>query len=97
MREAVKFSKAEPSALALLEDRVALGEGRRQTYGSQIGEDSTGKAYVMALDDPENVDKRRESVGLNSLTDYVTHWGIVWDVADYKKQLPEIERRNQIK
>jgi hypothetical protein len=34
MRKAVADSKAEPSALALLEDRVALGEKRRQTYGS---------------------------------------------------------------
>lgn len=97
MRKAVADKKAEPSALALLEDRVALGERRRQTYGSQIGEDSTGTAYVLPLADPDNVDKRRAEVGLDPLADYVKHWGIKWDVAEYKKQLPAIEKREGIK
>lgn len=34
MREAVKNKNANGSALALLEDRVGLGEGKRQVYGS---------------------------------------------------------------
>lgn len=97
MRQAVKVRKAEPSALALLEDRVALGEKRRQTYGSQIGEDSTGTSYVLPLDDPDNVDKRRAAMGLGPLTDYVKRWGIVWDVAEYKKQLPRLEKLEGIK
>ncbi|WP_288423827.1 DUF6624 domain-containing protein [uncultured Spirosoma sp.] len=97
MRKAVTDKKAEPSALALLEDRVALGEKRRQTYGSQIGEDSTGTAYVLPLADPDNVDKRRAEVGLDPLADYVKHWGIKWDVDEYKKQLPAIEKREGIK
>lgn len=97
MREAVKGKKAEPSALALLEDRVALGEKRHQTYGSQIGEDSTGKAYVLPLVDPDNVDKRRAEVGLGALADYVKRWGIIWNAIEYKKQLPELERREGMK
>jgi len=97
MRKAVADKKAEPSALALLEDRVALGEKRRQTYGSQIGEDSTGTAYVLPLADPDNVDKRRAEVGLTPLAEYVKHWGIKWDVDDYKKQLPAIEKLEGIK
>ncbi len=97
MRKAVADSKAEPSALALLEDRVALGEKRLQTYGSQICEDSTGTAYVLPLADPDNVDKRRAEVGLSPLADYVKYWGIKWDVDEYKKQLPAIEKRAGIK
>jgi tetratricopeptide (TPR) repeat protein len=97
MRQAVKAGKAQSSALALLEDRVALGEKRRQTYGSQIGEDSTGTSYVLPLDDPDNVDKRRAAVGLGPLADYVKRWGVTWSVADYKKQLPELEKREGIK
>src|ERR1035437_3626929 len=38
MREAAKNGKASHSALALLEDRVALGQGKKQIYGSQIGQ-----------------------------------------------------------
>ncbi|MFD1142014.1 DUF6624 domain-containing protein [Larkinella insperata] len=98
MREAVKAQKAQPSALALLEDRVALGEGRRQTYGSQIGQDSkTGKAYVLPLNDPDHVDQRRAEVGLPPLADYVKHWDIVWNVAEYKKQLPQLDKQAGIK
>ncbi|MCX6213523.1 DUF6624 domain-containing protein [Spirosoma sp.] len=97
MREAVKNKKAEPSALALLEDRVALGEKRQQTYGSQIGEDSTGASYILPLEDPDNVDRRRAEVGLGPLADYVKQWGIKWNVDEYKKQLPSIEKREGIK
>lgn len=92
MREAVQMKKASGSSLALLEDRVALGEGRKQTYGSQIGfDESTNKYYVLPLEDPDRVDQRRASVGLGPLADYVKRWGITWDVEAYKKQLPEIE------
>jgi uncharacterized protein YfbU (UPF0304 family) len=97
MRQAVKEGKAQSSSLALLEDRVALGEKKRQTYGSQIGEDSTGTSYVLPLDDPDNVDKRRAAVGLGPLADYVKRWGIIWNVADYKKQLPKLEMLEGIK
>lgn len=93
MREAVRNGNAEPSALALLEDRVALGQGKRQIYGSQIGYDANG-AYVLPLDDPDHVDERRKTVGLGKLQEYVSQWGITWDAEEYKKKLPEIERKN---
>lgn len=94
MREAVKTGNATGSSLALLEDRVALGEGRRQIYGSQIGYDSdTQKNYVLPLEDPDNVDKRRADVGLGLLAEYVKRWEIVWDVEAYKKQLPALEEK----
>lgn len=95
MREAVKSKKANGSSLALLEDRVALGEGRRQIYGSQIGRDSTNKSYVLPLDDPDNVDKRRAEVGLGLLADYVKRWDIIWNVEDYKKQLKALEEKQK--
>lgn len=94
VRQAVKEGKVPASSLALLEDRVALGQGKRQTYGSQIGrDDSTGTYYVQPLDDPDNVDKRREQMGLGSLADYVKNWNIVWDAEAYKRQLPALERK----
>jgi hypothetical protein len=89
----VKAQKASGSSLALLEDRVALGEGRRQTYGSQIGfNEKTKRYYVSPLDAPDNVDARRAAVGLPSLSDYVKHWDLTWNVAEYKKQLLELEK-----
>lgn len=78
MREAVKIGNAKPSALALLEDRVALGQGKKQIYGSQIVKSSTtGKDTLAPVEDFANVDKRREAVGLEPLDDYLEYFGIV--------------------
>ena len=86
MREAVKKGNARGSELALLEDRVAIRQGKKQIYGSQIGQDTKkGTYYVLPLDDPDNVDKRRAEVGLQPLAEYVQHWNIKWDVDQYKK------------
>ncbi len=92
MREAVKNGNAKANHLALLEDRVALRQGRKQIYGSQISINyKTNEAYVLPLEDPDNVDKRRASVGLSSISEYVGEMGIKWDLEQYKKDLPLIE------
>lgn len=91
MRDAVKNGRAQGSSLALLEDRVALGQGKLQIYGSQIGRDPKTQVYfVSPLEDPDNVDKRRAEVGLGTLAEYVNHWQIKWDVEQYKKDLPSL-------
>ncbi len=96
MRDAVQKGNANPSSLALLEDRVALGKGEKQVYGSQIGRDQeTGEYYVLPLIDPENVDKRRSEVGLGTIQDYVSNWGMTWNVEEYKKKLPEYEAKQK--
>lgn len=93
MREAVKNGNAKPSHLALMEDRVALREGRKQIYGSQIGANPiSNKPYVLPLEDPNNVDKRRADVGLEPLAEYVNFWNITWNVEQYKKDLLEVEK-----
>jgi hypothetical protein len=92
IRNAVKNDKANGSALALLEDRVAIGRGKKQIYGSQIGTDMNTKLnYILPLQDPDNVDKRRAKVGLQPLADYVSYWQIKWDIEQYKKDLLIIE------
>jgi len=94
MREAVEKGNARGSSLALLEDRTALRQGKRQTYGSQIGTDpDTNLPYVLPLEDPDNVDKRRAEVGLGPLAQYTGFFEFEWDVEAYKKQLPEIEAK----
>jgi hypothetical protein len=96
LREAVSHGKAKASNLALMEDRVLLGQGKKQIYGTQIGMDNqTQLYYVSPLEDPDNVDKRRAKVGLEPMADYVKDWEILWDIKQYKKDLPkfiEIEK-----
>lgn len=97
MREAVKKGNASPSSLALLEDRVALGQGERQIYGSQIYTDKeTKEKYVAPLIDPENVDKRRAEVGLGKLADYTNHFGFNWDIKKHIERTAKYEAEKKI-
>jgi len=96
MREAVNKGNAKASDLALLEDRVALRKGEKQIYGSQIGQDTkTGEYYVLPLIDPDNVDERRAQVGLPSIQVYLDHYGLIWNVEEYKKKLSEFESKQK--
>ena len=91
MRTAVREKKAHPSQLALLEDRVALAEGRPQTYGSQLFSPRNGdQVAVSPMADPDHVDARRAAMGLPPMAEYLKHWNLQWDLEAYKKQLPEL-------
>lgn len=90
MREAVKAGKARGSSLAMLEDRVALAEGRPQVYGSQLLSIDNGPYFVQPIEDPDHVDERRASVGLPPMADYLKNWNLTWDLEAYKKQLPQL-------
>lgn len=98
LREAVKKKEANPSNLALMEDRLALGQGKPQIYGSQvwtIPNPETGivENFIPPIIDPDNVDKRRAEVGLGTLASYYKYFKIEWDLEAYKKDLPEIEQK----
>lgn len=96
IREAVKKGNADPANLALLEDRVALRQRKKQIYGTQLAYDeTTGESYVQPLEDPDNVDNRRAAIGLEKLQDYLSGVGMKWDPEEYKKKLPEIEAKQK--
>ena len=85
LREAVKIGAANPPDLALLEDRVALRQGKKQIYGSQIGVNrETGEYYVSPLMDPHNVNQRRAEVGLGPIEDYIANWDLDWNTEAFK-------------
>jgi len=93
LRDAVQAKKAPAGQLALMEDRVALSEGRPQIYGSQLrqnGNDS--RLFVCPLMDPDHVDERRAAVGLPSMAENLKRWNLTWDVEAYKRELPELEK-----
>jgi hypothetical protein len=92
LRAAVKNGWAKTRHLALLEDRVALRQGKRQTYGSQVGWDMrTNRHFMLPLEDPDHVDQRRAAVGLPPLSEYLQNWQMTWDAEQYKKDLPRID------
>lgn len=70
-RDAVSAGKARAADLAMLEDRILRGDGKRQRYGTQISVGTDGKPSVDPIEDPENLDARRSAVGLPPMRDYL--------------------------
>ena len=95
MKKAVLANKADPGWYALLEDRIALREGRKQIYGSQVHGNPNGAPWVSMMEDPDHVDERRASVGLPTMSEYLKQWNMTWDLKKYKKELPEIEAKDK--
>lgn len=82
----------EPIYLAYMEDRIAVGLGKKQIYGTQLELDSITGSYRLApLKDPKFVDRRRLKVGMEKIESYLKNWNIVWDVEEYINQ-QNIER-----
>lgn len=71
IREAVGRGDASPGNLAYLTDRVAVGRGEPQTYGTQVGCTPKGTAEAAEIADEADVDRRRDEVGLAPLADYL--------------------------
>ncbi|MBB3197289.1 DUF6624 domain-containing protein [Roseateles terrae] len=63
--------------LAYLEDRVLIGEGRLQRYGSQL-ELVDGKLVPFPISDPAEVDQRRASMGLGTMEAYLVDATAKW-------------------
>lgn len=77
IRELCETQEAEWESYALMYDRVQVGQGKPQCYGSQIVfNDSTGKYELYPIIDEKDVDKRRLKIGLSPLSEYVSQWGI---------------------
>jgi hypothetical protein len=55
---------------AYLVDRVAVNAGRPQTYGTQGRCQGPGNLVLSEVADRDNLDRRRASMGLESLADY---------------------------
>lgn len=90
-RESFKNKNMEAYDLALIEDRVALRQGKRQLYGSVIV-NLGNKNYVAPVEDAENLDKRRAELGLKTMNTYLMNWGIKWDINKYRKDLLLLEK-----
>jgi hypothetical protein len=86
MREAVKKGKARPAQLALLEDRILVGNGKEQIYGTQAKTDSLGIFKICPIKDEQNVNKRRFSAGLGPLQWYAKQIGLRYTLPKSSKK-----------
>ncbi len=55
--------------LAYLTDRVRVAQGKPQVYGTQFRTEN-GEFGPAPIEDPDNVDKRRQAIGLGTLAEY---------------------------
>lgn len=66
----VRAGKLDGQPYALLYDRLQLRLGGMQRYGSQVHRGDRGP-YVPGLEEPEEVDERREELGMVPLAEYL--------------------------
>jgi hypothetical protein len=71
LRPAVAAGQASPGNLAYLEDRVAVGAGQPQLYGTQVGCGPDGPVPATPITDEAAVDERRTAAGLEPLAGYL--------------------------
>ncbi len=85
IKQAEKDGNILSSNVAILEDRIAVREGKPQPYGSQGYYDAEKKkTYVYPLKDLKNLDSLRKSMGLQPMKEYIKDW----DQEDYTSYLP---------
>jgi hypothetical protein len=73
MLEAIPQGEANALDAAYLSDRIAVFEGRDQSFGTQFDWDSTGQLSPAPIRDPAGLDQRRASVGLPSMAETIAH------------------------
>lgn len=71
LASAVEAGEAARASLAYLDDRVRVGRGEPQRYGTQGADDEDGVWRPRPLIDPDGVDRLRAGAGLEPLATYV--------------------------
>jgi len=85
IRKAEKEGNILSSNVAILEDRIAVREGKNQPYGSQGIYDSVNKKnLVYPVKDLKNLDSLRKSRGLPPMKEYEKNWDVDEYLADLK-------------
>lgn len=80
LTEAADAGEIRWRSLALLIDRINLGQGKKQIYGSQYARDeATGKFYFLPIENPHKIDSIRATVGLRAFQKYAERINIKWD------------------
>jgi hypothetical protein len=73
MLEAIPLGEANALDAAYLSDRIAVFEGREQTFGTQFDWDGDGQLSPAPTRDATAVDERRASVGLPPMAETIAH------------------------
>ena len=94
LEKAVAENQADAKHLAYLTDRIADFEGDVQLYGTQFDWDERGEMSPKPFDDLKKVNRRRKSVGLNSLEEQT---GIIRNQVFRENQKPPADLKERTK
>lgn len=79
IQSAADKNDIDPESLAILKDRIAIRQGRKQLYGSQVEYNPATKAYTVSpIEDEPHVNERRAKIGMPPLQEYLKQWNIVY-------------------
>ncbi|MCF6300713.1 MAG: DUF2891 domain-containing protein [Proteobacteria bacterium] len=64
---------------ALLQDRLLMNQNKRQLYGTQLTlNKDTGKYDLYPIENESDIDKKRQEIGLETLTKYISNWDLLY-------------------
>ena len=84
LKEATTKGEAEKKNEAYLTDRILVNSGRPQIFGTQFYTDDQGNFGPRPIENIEELNKRREEVGLGKFS-------------DYEQEMQELEKKLQEK
>jgi hypothetical protein len=68
LAKALPRGEVSPEALAMMEDRLLVAQGKPQRYGSHFSGLASGKFALAPVEDPRQLAARRDSAGLMPLS-----------------------------
>lgn len=97
MREAVKEKKLAPRFLVRAEDRIATEKGDLQIYGGQMKYYPETKSFnLWPVFEPENIDKRRTEIGLDSIAIFLKNrFDFEWDLEEQIMRTEEFKHQRK--
>jgi len=79
LKEAALRNEARPDHVAMMEDRMLMGEGKKQIYGTGLKtDDVTKELKLWPIENEEEVDARRRAVGLPPMAEYLKMMGLIY-------------------
>lgn len=93
LQQAVRDGEAPAWQSAMLLDRISVFQGKRQIYGTELHWDATGELCPRPMENPDEVDRRRASVGLCPLAEAVAQQRAVAARRGERPQTPFDQRQ----
>lgn len=79
LKVAAMKNEARPDHVAMMEDRMLMGEGKKQIYGTGLRtDDVTKELKLWPIENEEEVDARRAAVGLPPMAEYLKMMGLIY-------------------